>query len=181
MRKVFKESLSLSYLNPEYVVEILRLSPHPKERGYFRETYRSQETIPPCALSPRYQGERTMGTAIYFLLTPETPSPLHRLKSDEVFHFYLGDPVIFIKLSPESGGERIIMGRNLEKGEVPQVIVPAGVWQGMYIQKGGRFALLGTTVAPGFEYEDYEEGKREELISQFPDFKEDIEKLYPEK
>ncbi|NOZ64677.1 MAG: cupin domain-containing protein, partial [Caldiserica bacterium] len=130
------------------------------------------------ALPERYGAERQMGTAIYYLLTASSVSPLHRLKSDEVFHFYLGDPVIMLKLFPEGKGEVVTLGNNLSEGEIPQTVVPAGVWQGMYIKKGGAFALLGTTVSPGFEYADYEEPAVEKLFSRYPEFREEIKESF---
>ncbi len=151
------------------IIERLGLTPHPKEGGFFRETYRSDESISQC-LSMRYGAKaRRLSTAIYYLLTPETFSRMHRLKSDEVFHFYLGDPVQMLWLFEDGHSQVVVLGNDISKGFDPQVVVPKGVWQGAFLMEGGAFALLGTTVAPGFEYEDYEEGSRTELISRYPD------------
>ena len=151
------------------VIQLLGLKPHPKEGGYFRETYRSDESISLC-LPARYgANSRSHSTAIYYLLTPETFSRMHRIKSDEVFHFYLGDPVQMFWLLEDGRSRQIILGHDIEKGFAPQVIVPKGVWQGAFLMERGSFALLGTTVAPGFEYEDYEEGVRDELARRYPD------------
>src|SRR5581483_11176343 len=97
-------------------------------------------------------------TAIYYLLTPDTVSAMHRLATDEIFHFYLGDPVEMLQLRPDGSHRVAILGPDLDAGQRPQIVVPRGVWQGARLVPGGRFALLGTTVAPGFDYADYETG-----------------------
>jgi len=149
---------------------MLALQPHP-EGGYFAETYRAGESIPSTTLPSRYSSARSHGTAIYYLLTPDTCSTLHRLKSDEIFHFYLGDPVEMLQLHPDGTGERLTLGTELLQGMQPQVLVPQGVWQGARLIPGGDFALLGCTVAPGFSYEDFEVGGRENLLAAYPEFK----------
>ena len=149
-----------------------KLTPHPKEGGYFIETYRSSETIPEKTLPSRYKGIRSFATAIYYLLTPETFSAMHRLQSDEIFHFYLGDPVEMLQLWPDGSGRLVILGSDILRGVQPQVVVPRGVWQGARLRNGGRFALLGTTVSPGFEFADYESGQRDELVESYPQFRE---------
>lgn len=159
------------------IIRALDLRPHPKEGGFFRETYRCDDKISSC-LSPRYgQGQRALSSAIYYLLTPQTFSCMHRLKSDEVFHFYLGDPVQMLWLHEDGCSETVILGNDILKGQSLQVIVPKGVWQGAFLMDGGTFALLGTTVSPGFDYTDYEEGCRESLIGQYPAQKELISRL----
>jgi uncharacterized protein len=150
------------------LIALLGLAPHPREGGHFAETYRSDERVPPGALPARYAGARALGTAIYYLLTPETLSPLHRLASDEIFHFYLGDPVEMLLLHPDGSSGVALLGTDLAGGMRPQRVVPRGVWQGARLRPGGRWALLGTTVAPGFEYADYEDGRREELLAAYP-------------
>jgi predicted cupin superfamily sugar epimerase len=125
----------------EELIALLQLQPHPKEGGYFRETYRSAERLGAGSLSSRYQGERSLSTAIYYLLTPNTISALHRLATDEVFHFYLGDPVRMLQLREDGTGQEIILGPNLKAGHQLQVIVPRGVWQGGLLEPGGQFAL----------------------------------------
>ena len=164
-------------MTAEDLVRRLDLQPHPKEGGHFRETYRAAETIPASSLSTSYAGPRSHGTAIYYLLTPGTFSALHRLRSDEIFHFYLGGPVRMLQLSPDGVGHEIVLGTNFEQGEVPQVVVPRGVWQGSLLEPGNAFALLGCTVAPGFDYADYEHGDRARLVQEYPAFQELIERL----
>ena len=152
------------------IIAALGLVPHPKEGGWFREIYRAAESLPAHALSARYGGPRSVATAIYYLLTPSTFSALHRLASDEVFHFYAGDPVEQLRLFPDGSGEIVTIGNRLAAGERPQVLVPRGVWQGARLAPGGRFSLLGCTVAPGFDYADYENGERASLAAAFPAF-----------
>ncbi len=155
-------------LTVDEIKSILHLEPHPREGGFFTETYRSTETIDEHALPSRYRGTRSFSTAIYYLLTPETFSEIHRLATDEIFHFYLGDPAEMLQLGPDGSARVLRIGMDLLRGETPQVVVRRGVWQGTRLSPGGRFALLGTTVAPGFDFADYETGRREELIKSFP-------------
>jgi predicted cupin superfamily sugar epimerase len=159
------------------VIDKLGLEPHPNEGGYFVETYRSKERIPADGLPDRYEGERNFSTAIYYLLTPDTFSEFHRLPTDEIFHFYAGDPVTQVHLRPSGEMAMFTLGPNVLEGEIPQLVVPAGVWQGSFLNPGGQYALLGATVAPGFDFEDYESGPRNLLLSQFPALEEFILKL----
>jgi uncharacterized protein len=146
----------------------LNLEPHPIEGGYFVQTYRAAHQLPSHALPPGYAGARAVGTAIYYLLTPETFSAMHRLPGDEIFHFYLGDPVEMLQLPPDGSGETIILGHDFARGMRPQHVVPGGVWQGSGLIPGGEYALLGTTMSPGFDYADYETGLRDQLITLYP-------------
>jgi predicted cupin superfamily sugar epimerase len=163
--------------NAEEIIKLLQLQPHPKEGGYFRETYRSADSF--TDLPSRYRGKRSASTAIYYLLTPESFSAMHRLASDEVFHFYLGSPVEMLNLFPDGHGTVVSLGSDLTAGQSPQIMVPAGVWQGSRLASGGQFALMGTTVAPGFDFADYESGQREKLIEQYPQFAKMIRELTP--
>ncbi len=153
------------------IIARLELAPHPMDGGYFRETYRSSDTISEDKLPWRYKGIRSFATAIYYLLTPESFSAIHRLHSDEIFHFYIGDPVEMLQLCPDGTGRIFVLGSDLLKGMQPQVTVATGVWQGARLIKNGKFALLGTTVSPGFEFADYELGPRDELIKSYPNFR----------
>ena len=161
------------------LIAFLKLQPHPREGGFFRETYRAADQLPAAALPPHYGSPRSAGTAIYYLLTPDTCSALHRLGSDEIFHFYLGSPVRMLRLFPDGQGKEIVLGPDLMNGQEVQVVVPRGVWQGSVLEPGGEFALLGCTVAPGFEYADYEHGSRAELAARYPAFADLIERLTP--
>ena len=172
-----KEEMSLNLkgvfmLTSDQIITLFNLKPHREEGGYFVETYRSSETISEKALPSRYKGVRSFGTAIYYLLTLETFSSIHRLRSDEIFHFYLGDPIEMLQLFPDGSGRVLILGSDILNGMQPQVVVPRGVWQGARLLKGGKFALLGTTVSPGFEFVDYESGRRDELAKSYPTFRE---------
>jgi predicted cupin superfamily sugar epimerase len=158
-------------MTAKQIVTLLHLKPHLEEGGYFIETYRSLESIPEKALPDRYQGYRSYSTAIYYLLTPETFSCIHRLQSDEIFHFYLGDPAEMLQLRPDGSGKVLILGPDILEGMRPQVIAPRGVWQGARLLPGGRFALLGTTVSSGFEHRDYESGKRDFLLQAYSQFR----------
>lgn len=155
----------------DWLVEHLGLEPLPGEGGYYRETYRGAEGIPQEGLPARYAGPRAFGTAILYLLTdaPDSFSALHRLPTDEVYHFYLGDPVEMLLLCPDGGSERVLLGPDLSGGQCVQFVVPAGAWQGSRVLPGGRYALLGTTMAPGFEFADYMGGVRGELLARYPD------------
>lgn len=167
-------------LSAARIIELLDLKPLPFEGGYYRETYRSKETIAHEALPERFQGDRSWSTAIYYLLTQETISALHSLVADEMFHFYLGDPVAMLQLHPDGSSAVLTLGSNLSGGHLPQVVVPKGVWQGALLAVGGQYALLGATVSPGFELDDYEAGDREQLIKQYPNRADLITKLTPQ-
>ena len=157
-------------LTADQVIELLQLIPLPVEGGHFRQTYRSEETVPAGALPARYGRAKTLGTAIYYLLTPDPDSfsALHRLPTEEVYHFYLGDPVEMLLLRPDGGSERVVLGQDLLAGQRVQHVVPRGVWQGSRLADGGRFALMGTTMAPGYDEHDYTGGERDDLVRRYP-------------
>ena len=155
------------------VIRLLNLQPHPVEGGFFRETYRTAGTL------PAYGGTRSIGTAIYYLLQPGHVSEMHTLPGDEVFHFYLGTPVRMLQLWPDGAGKEVVLGTDLTAGHVPQLIVPAGIWQGTKLIADAGFALLGATMAPGFDYADYRGGSRAELTAGWPKFKDRIAELTP--
>ncbi len=164
-------------ITAEQIIELFKMKPLPKEGGYYVETYRSSEEIAKAGLPARYSGERSLGTAILYLVTPDAFSRLHRVASDEVFHFYLGDCVTMLELHGDGSSEVITLGQDITKGQQVQTVVPRGSWQGCLLNKGGRFALMGTTVAPGFESADFEAAQREELLQQYPERRELILKL----
>jgi predicted cupin superfamily sugar epimerase len=159
----------MTLLTAEEVIAALGLEPHPLEGGFFRETYRTAQRV--------HGQERSLATGIYYLLTPQTFSMMHRLPGDELFHFYLGDPVRQLHLRPDGSGAVETLGPDLLAGQRPQVLVPGGVWQGACLADGGRLALLGTTMSPGFAYPDYQTGSRDELTAQYPKFAELIRRL----
>jgi predicted cupin superfamily sugar epimerase len=157
-------------LTAEELIMALGLQPLPREGGFFRETYRSTESL----------GNRSLATAIYYLLTPETFSALHCLPNDEVFHFYGGDCVHMLQLRPDGMGFVVTLGPDIAASHKPQIVVPSGTWQGSWLADGGRYALLGTTMAPGFDYADYQPANRADLELLYPAFRELIRKLTPE-
>ena len=164
-------------MTAEDVKKLLGLEPHPREGGWYVRTYEAAELVAAEAFADgRYAGARRTGTAIYYLLEPDTFSEMHRLRSDEVFHFYAGDAVEMLQLR-EDGGAMVMIGNDLVRGQRPQVTVERGVWQGSRLVEGGRWALLGCTVSPGFEFEDYETGAREQLCAEWPEFAEEIRAL----
>ncbi len=159
------------------IIQKLQLQPHPREGGFFRETYRSEDRFPASVLPERYGQDRDANTAIYYLLTPDTFSAMHKLATDEIFHFYAGSPVRMLQLFPDGKGQEIILGPDVLAGQAPQVVVPKNVWQGSLLEPGGDFALLGCTVAPGFDFADYEDGDRESLRKKYPGFSGLVAKL----
>jgi len=150
-----------------YWIERLHLTRHP-EGGWFRETYRASETIPEAGLPTRFQGERSFSTAIQFLLERDDCSALHRLKSDEMWHFYDGSPLTVHLVAPDGRHSPVLLGRDPEKGERLQAVAPAGYWFGAELAGSGDFALVGCTVAPGFDFSDFEMGGRRDLTARFP-------------
>lgn len=163
-------------MTAEDVIRTLGLVPLEREGGYFLETYRSSTTFTPEG----YSGARHHSTAIYYLLTPTAFSRLHRLRGDEIFHHYAGDTVDMLQLFPDGSSATVTIGRDLTRGERPQVLAPAGVWQGSRLKPGGAWALLGCTVAPGFEYADYEDAPRAYFLERYPSERAMIEALTPE-
>jgi predicted cupin superfamily sugar epimerase len=161
-------------LNGEKLKSLLSLVPLSFEGGYYAETYRSSDMITPECLRGSYSGPRSVSTAIYYLLEPNTFSELHRVASDEIFHFYLGDPLEMLQLWPDGSARLLLIGTDFESGMVPQVVVPRGVWQGARLVPGGEFALLGCTVSPGFEYTDYQSGSRALLSEAYPEYRDKI-------
>ncbi len=152
-------------------IERLRLERHP-EGGWFRQTYRSEEMASPAGLPSRFDVPHPLSTAIYFLLRGDEVSALHRLKADEVWHFYDGVPLTLHLIAPDGTASHIQLGAGCF-----QVVVPAGHWFGATLgpvddvaeERGNtRFALVGCTVAPGFLFEDFELGDRATLVNQFP-------------
>ena len=162
--------MSAHGVTADQLIQQLGLKPHP-EGGFYRESYRSVGSIP--GLNP----PRPYSTAIYYLLVPGVVSKMHRLAFDEIFHFYLGDPVTWVLLKPDGKMEKITLGSLLEQGYQLQMVVPAGTWFGGSLNEGGNFGLMGTTMAPAFEFSDFTLGKREELLAKFPQAKAEIMRL----
>lgn len=158
------------------IIKKLNLQPHPGEGGFFVETYRCKNEIQKDFLPLRYKSDRTFSTAIYYLITSDSFSAIHKLVTDEIFHFYLGDPIEMLLLYADGKSEIITIGNDLMAGQRPQVVVPRDVWQGAYLPRG-EFALLGTTMSPGFDSADFELAQREILLEKYPQQSELIKKL----
>jgi uncharacterized protein len=149
-------------MTADEIRRLLRLEPHPVEGGWYRRTYTSAVSVALLG------GVRPYGTAIYYLLEEGTFSEMHVLASDEIFHFYLGDGVEMLQLWPSGESKVVTLGPDLERGQQVQITVPAGVWQGARLVGEGKFALLGCTVTPGFDFADYRSGKFDELAAGWP-------------
>lgn len=158
------------------IIKLLGLESYQIDGGFYSETYRSEEKIEKSCLPERYTSPKSFGTAMYYLLTPQTKNPLHRLPADEIFHFYLGDPVKMLQLHPDGSTEVITLGSKIEEGQKVQVLVPKNVWQGSILIEGGNFALMGTTMAPGFDSSGYEVGNSS-VIEKYKSQEELIKKL----
>ena len=158
-------------MTADEIKKLLNLDPHPVEGGFFRRTFTSAANLD----LPR--GSRPQGTAIYYLLEAGSFSEMHLLDSDEMFHFYLGDPLEMLQLYPDGGSAVFTLGHGLEAGQQVQVLVPAGVWQGMRLIGSGQMALVGCTVVPGFDFADYHNASFAELAAKWPAQKERIRVL----
>jgi hypothetical protein len=162
--------------NSQYWIDRLSLSPHP-EGGYFRVTYQSSLTIVQDALPSVFHGDRCASTAIYFLLAEKDFSAFHRIASDELWHFYAGSALIVYVIDPEGNYSELLLGNDFEAGEVFQGVVKAGCWFASRLKNPAGFALVGCTVAPGFDFADFEMAKRAELVGIYPEHRILIEEL----
>jgi uncharacterized protein len=157
----------------QYWINHLGLSPHP-EGGYYRVTYKSDLTIARSALPSRYQGDRSASTAIYFLLDGRDFSAFHRIASDEVWHFYAGSSLVVYVIDPDGDYSELHLGDGSDEF---QAVVKAGCWFASRVKDGAGFALVGCTVAPGFDFSDFELAVRPELVVAYPQHRELIEEL----
>ncbi len=160
----------------QYWIGKLSLDPHP-EGGWFRETYRSDEIVVQDSLPERYDGPRAFCTLIYFLLESGQVSRLHRLKSDEQWHFYTGSSLTIHIINPQGQYAQQQLGSDAEKGESFQAIIPAGCWFGATVNAEDSYTLIGCLVSPGFDFGDFELGTRSELLSRYPRHAVIIQKL----
>ena len=166
-------------LTADELVQSLKLAPHP-EGGFFRETYRATEVLSKDALGSQHTGPRSASTAIYFLVTAGSFSALHRIASDEVWHFYAGHPLEVISIDEHDQLHIVRVGVNLAAGEVPQYVVPQGRWFGSRLASPhapDAYALVGCTVAPGFDFADFELADRSALVARYPQHASIIEAL----
>jgi predicted cupin superfamily sugar epimerase len=150
-----------------YWIDKLKLEPHP-EGGYYRETYRSGIVMPESALPSSFKGDRVASTAIYFLLSGDDFSAFHRIASDEMWHLYAGGPLSVHVISGDGHWNELRLGRNPDLGELLQGVVTAGCWFGACLVEPDAFALVGCTVAPGFDFEDFEMADRASLLAACP-------------
>jgi predicted cupin superfamily sugar epimerase len=160
----------------KYWIEKLGLEAHP-EGGYFRQTYRAEMMIAREALPAGFTGARAASTAIYFLLEGENFSAFHRLRSDEVWHFYAGSPLVVDVIDLEGSHSSIQLGNDFGGGQVFQAVVRAGCWFASHVADWKSWALVGCTVSPGFDFADFEMAKREELVREYPQHRTVIERL----
>ncbi|WP_242119762.1 cupin domain-containing protein [Aestuariivivens sediminicola] len=160
----------------DHIVKQLKLQPHP-EGGFYKETYRSEGLITEDNLDNVIEGMRHYSTAIYFLLTSDNFSALHRIKQDEIWHFYKGSPLKLHIISPQGVYSMVIIGNHLEEAEVPQYTVAARSWFAAEVLNDNAYTLVGCTVSPGFDFRDFELADKENLCSKFPQHRNIIERL----
>lgn len=151
------------------MIQALGLMRHP-EGGYYRETYRSAEWLSVQGLPKRYRDRRVISTAIYYLLRRGDFSALHRIQSDEIWHFHSGAPLEIVMISKRGVFSSVRLGLNFKKGERPQILIPRGVWFGAAVAGAAKtnYTLTSCTVAPGFDFRDFEMARRSELLKKFP-------------
>lgn len=160
----------------ETIVRTFNMLPHP-EGGFYKETYRSKELISKEALTGSFSGDRNYSTAIYFLITEGNFSAFHRIKQDEIWHFYHGDALEVHVIYPDGNYHCHKVSNKITSDDVPQLVVPAGSWFASTVEKGGKYAFVGCTVAPGFDFADFELAERETLLKTYPQYKKVIEQL----
>lgn len=166
----------MSDFSVEYWIETLKLTAHP-EGGYFSEVYRSTETLNQKALPDRFSGDRSVATSIYFLLKSEQISKFHRIKSDEIWHFYKGSSLDIHVIHQNGKYEVMKLGDQLEEGQSLQHIVPAGAWFGATVNHPQSYTLVGCNVSPGFDFSDFELAEYDQLSNLYPEHSEIISKL----
>lgn len=155
------------------IIENLGLEPHP-EGGFYKEVYRSQGILSTNNLPEQFDGERNYCTSIYFVLTSENFSAFHKIKQDEIWHFYEGSP-LFVHIIDENGiYQKVELGPNPELGQVRQFVVPANLWFGSSVKNPNDYSFVGCTVAPGFDFKDFELANQEELIVEYPNLEKEI-------
>lgn len=154
----------------QQIIKTLNLLPHP-EGGYYKETYRSAGSINSDSLSADYSGKRNYSTCIYFLLTSDTFSAFHRIKQDEIWHFYDGSPLLLHTISEKGLHSQHIIGKDITNGQTPQLVVNGGDWFAATVIGENSYSLVGCTVAPGFDFADFELAEKDELTALFPEHK----------
>jgi len=160
-------------ISPEQLIAHYKMQKHP-EGGYYAESFKSKGRLPESALPQGIKGERLWSTAIYFLLSNGEKSKLHKIAFDEVWHFYLGDPLVIVEILQDGTVQETKLGTNVTGGEKLQHVVPGGRWFGSYLPLDSQFAFVGCTVAPGFDFSDFEMGDRDTLLELYPSAKHTI-------
>jgi uncharacterized protein len=158
------------------IIRKLQLTPHP-EGGFYRETYRSTDEIEQDDLGEEFNGRRSFSSCIYFLLTSETFSAFHRIKQDEIWHFYDGSPIMLHMISDKGVYSNAIIGRQLNKGQLPQFVIMARTWFAATVVNENDYSLLGCTVSPGFDFRDFALANRNDMLKDFPQHSEIITQL----
>lgn len=167
-------------MTPDFLIQHFHLEPLPREGGMFARHYLADEIIAPPALPARYSHAKNFGSAICYLHQPHTQSYLHKLKTDEIYHFYAGAPVALVLLHADGSFEVVTLGNDYGAGQHPFFVVPRGVWQGSCLAADGEWALLGATMAPAYDDDDFELGERAALLAQYPAAAEWVRRLTPE-
>ncbi len=157
------------------IVEKLEMKAHP-EGGFYKETYRSEGVIPKDVLAGDFSGDRNYCTGIYFLLTSDNFSAFHKIKQDEMWHYYAGSSLYVHVITPEGKYIKYAVGMNLDQGESPQLVVPANSWFASSVKDNQGYSFVGCTVSPGFDFDDFVLAERNFLIKQYPDHSEIISK-----
>lgn len=160
----------------ENIIKQLELLPHP-EGGFYKESYRSPLILGKEAVLKGYAGDRNVSTAIYFLLSSDNFSAFHRIRQDEVWHYYKGSPITLHVITKNGGYEHHLIGPEISQGQVPQHVVEGGDWFASEVSEKDSYSLAGCTVSPGFDFADFEMAKRDDLINEFPEYKEIITRL----
>ena len=163
-------------MTAQEIIDFLDLQEHP-EGGYFKETYRSSDSIPQNALDSKFGGDRNHSTGIYFLLTSEKFSAFHKINQDEMWHFYKGTALKLHTISADGDYSFVIIGNDLAKGEVPQHTVKGGDWFAAEVMNKDSYTLVGCTVAPGFDFADFVLPSADQLIEKYPQHQEIINRL----
>lgn len=160
----------------QQIAKKLQLLPHP-EGGFYRETYRCGTEIPQTILGSNFSGDRNISTCIYFMLVSGNFSAFHRIKQDEIWHFYSGTALLLYMISPEGNLTTVKIGSDILNKEIPQFVVPAGYWFAAEVVAENSYSLVGCTVAPGFDFADFELAEKEKLCDMFPEHREIIERF----
>lgn len=160
----------------EQIIKAYELQPHP-EGGLYKRSYQSEGQIQQQALPSRFGGTRFFSTAIYYLLPQGARSRLHRIASDEIWHFYLGGPLVVAEILPDGTVKKTILGQDIKLGQQVQYVVKAGSWFGAYPTEEAEYCFVGCTVSPGFDFADFEMADQSQLMTKFPNARELIQQL----